>query len=78
MKNKKQKTKEFLKLESFEELKEVIENPSLLESKKQNSNLFVKTPFRKYLAGQLITNEVEIDLILNSHEKSMVLKTNKK
>lgn len=78
MKNKKNKQREFVTLESFEEVKKVIENPELLEEKKLHSNLFVKMPFRKYLKGQLITNQVEIDLILNSHEKNMVLKTNKK
>jgi hypothetical protein len=76
-KDKKFKKSQFLKLNEFQELKAVLE-PVLINKEKNEFNLFVKTPFRQYLKGQLITRKEEIEKILDSHEKNMVLKTNNK
>lgn len=64
-------------LDGLEKIKNVIEKVEKDESTEE-SNLLVKTPFRHYSKGTLITKKEEIEKILNSHEKSMVFIINKK
>lgn len=77
-KNKNFKKLEFVKLDDFEEVKQVIDKGFVEKKETGSSHLFVKTPFRNYLKGDLITNKEEVKKILDSHESSMVLKTNNK